>query len=50
MKENMLQTFCFQELQDSTGMEKARSALEIIAYKGRPFSVIMGIMLYPPEI
>ena len=29
MKENMLQTVCFQELQEGTGMDKARSALEI---------------------
>ena len=41
MKENVLQTFCFQELQDGTGMDKARSALEIIPHKGRSFSVFV---------
>ena len=41
VKENMLQTFCFQELQDGTGMDKAHSAVEIIAYKGRPFLVFV---------
>ena len=39
MKESMLQTVCFQELQDGTGMDKNRFALEIIAYEGRPVLV-----------
>ena len=45
MKESMLQTFCFQELQAGTGMHKARSAWKIIAYKGRPFSVFVDDFL-----
>ena len=35
----MLQTFCFQELHDGTGMDKAPSEFKIIEDKGRPFSV-----------
>ena len=77
MKENMLRTFCLQELQDGTGwtdgwmddlrfyvpfncisvisgrwkvqdgtrIDKARSALEIIADKGRPFSVFVDALV-----
>ena len=39
MKENILQNFCFQELQDGTGL--CLFIMEIIAYKGRPFSVFV---------
>ena len=41
MKENIMQIICSQELQDGTGIDLARSALEIVAYKGRPFSVFV---------
>ena len=46
MKESMLQTVCFQELQDGTGMDKNRSSLEIIAYEGRPVLVFLLMNLY----
>ena len=41
MKENILQNFCFQELPDGTGMDLGSFIMEIIAYKGRPFSVFV---------
>ena len=41
MKENILQNLCFQELQDGTRMDYALFIMEIIAYKGRPFSVFV---------
>ena len=41
MKENILQHFCFQELQDGTGMGLGSFIMEIITYKGRPFSVFV---------
>ena len=33
MKENMLQSFCFQELQDDTGLDSARSAWKSLHIK-----------------
>ena len=41
MKENMLQTFCFQELQAGTGS----FCMEIVAYNGRPFYVFVDEFL-----
>ena len=41
MKENMLQTFCFQELQAGTGMDKARSALKLLHIKVGPFPFLL---------
>ena len=41
MKDNILQNFCFKELQDGTGIDYACSFVEIIAYKGRPFSIFV---------
>ena len=46
MKESMLQTFCFQELQAGTGMHKARSALKLLHIKVGPFPfLLMNIYL-----
>ena len=47
VKENMLQNVCFQELQDGTGMDKARSALKVLHIKVglSPFFLLMA--LYP---
>ena len=33
MKENILQNFCFQELQDGTGMDKACSSWKLLPIK-----------------
>ena len=33
MKENILQNFCFQEQQDGTGMDKARSSCKLLPIK-----------------
>ena len=41
MKENILQNFCFQELQDGTGIDLCLFIMESIASKGRPFSVFV---------
>ena len=37
MKESILQTFCFQELQAGTGMDQARSAWKLLHIKVGPF-------------
>ena len=39
MKESMLQTFCFQELQ--AGMHKARSAWKLLHIKVGPFPFLL---------
>ena len=41
MKENMVQTFCFQELQAGTGMDKARSAWTLLHIKVAPFPFLL---------
>ena len=41
MKESMLQTFCFQELQAGTGMHKARSAWKLLHIKVGPFPFLL---------
>ena len=41
MKENMLQTFCFQELQAGTGMDQARSAWKLLHIKVGPFPFLL---------
>ena len=33
MKENILQTFCFHEVQDGTGMDRARSLWKLLHIK-----------------
>ena len=33
MKENILQNFCFQELQDGAGIDKARSSWKLLPIK-----------------
>ena len=42
MKENILQNFCFQELQDGTGMDYACSSWKLLPVKGRPFSIFVN--------
>ena len=46
VKENMLQTSCFQELQDGTGMDYARSAWKLLHIKAglSPF-LLMNMFL-----
>ena len=41
MKESMLQTFCFQELQAGTEMHKARSAWKLLHIKVGPFPFLL---------
>ena len=47
MKENMLQTFCFQELQAGTGMDLARSAWKLLNIKVDlgPFPFLLNFYL-----
>ena len=47
MKENILQTLCFQELQDGTVMNQARSAWELLHIKvGLSTFLLMNLYMY----
>ena len=46
MKESMLQTFCFQELQAGLGMHKARSAWKLLHIKVGPFLFLLMNFFY----
>ena len=49
MKEYMLQNFCFQELQDGTGTDKARSAWKLLHIKVglSPFLLVDLYLILP---